>query len=261
MYISAGHPTPSYAQGFASNPSMGKYPELLDGRVVHVAAPLGITGATVPNLAGSQIYDWVGTGGHWDDDAFTFNGTDDYIELGDIATTHPATFAAWVYPTSNSDSRLFCQNTGSTANGGALRVNSTGVDELQVWTGSTWKELALVTLNEWCQIAVTYTATTATGWINGVQQTTATSAGGFDFSGVNCGLGDDFSASGYGDSFSGSIKEAAIYNRILSASEIALHYNLGPAGSLARKDLIVPYTSAAAPAAESNPALMMGMTF
>ena len=81
-----------------------------------------------------------------------------------------------------------------------------------------------VAVGAWTHVAATYNGTTASVYVNGVL------AGSQAFTGYNLAsggvrLGEYVSATGY--KFAGAIENARVYNRALSATEIAALYASG----------------------------------
>jgi hypothetical protein len=76
-------------------------------------------------------------------------------------------------------------------------------------------------VGSWMLVTGTWNGTTASLYING-SLSTSTAFSGLTYGTSNLGIGAD---PGGGNSFSGLIDEVRIYNRALSAAEVAALYN------------------------------------
>jgi len=149
---------------------------------------------------------------------YLFDGVDDYVACGDIKTTGPATVSMWIYPTAE-DGRLWSQASGSVGQSGAAGINS---GALWIWNGITTQNVigSGITLNTWQHVAVTFNGnTTATGWLDGEENTTIGVGTYFNFDGVGFDLFGRF-VRVYGNEFEGRCKDVIIYNRALADNEI-----------------------------------------
>jgi hypothetical protein len=152
--------------------------------------------------------------------SLSFDGTDDYVDFGDVGVAQPATLSMWINQTAqNSDQRLLGQLSGSAGQGGAIRIANSAIE---VWDGSAWESVGgTITTGQWTHLLFTYgpgANGTVTLYINGVATgTTATSD--FDFSGVSMGLGAKFLLA-YGSTFNGYMDEVRLYDHVLTQAEI-----------------------------------------
>jgi hypothetical protein len=198
------------------------YPSLSVGKVLSFSNRFQGTGGTVfrdqsprdndGNLAGA-------TTGVILKHEYLLDGVDDYVACGDIKTTGPATVSMWIYPTAEDDRRLWAQASGSTGQSGAAGINS-GL--LRIWNGGAWKTVVSsgIALNEWQHVLVTYNGnTTATGWLNGNENTTTGVGTDFEFDGVGFDLFGRLVRS-FGNEFEGRCKDVIIYSRALADDEI-----------------------------------------
>jgi subtilisin-like proprotein convertase family protein len=188
--------------------------------------------------------------------AFHYDGSTSLITVP--ASTSLAvsnmTIECWIFPTDDGTPRPVVEyGGGGQISSIALWINTTGGGgtvkgglQAYVRTGNTaFVEVTdadpVVTTNQWNHLAFTVNAATLTGilYCNGVQVGSAVTfpAGSpvtpinFGSAPVNLGYRDvnslDLMA---GTSFLGNLDEISIYNRALSASEIAAIYNAGSAG-------------------------------
>ena len=198
------------------------------------------------------------------DDAFSFNGDDQYVQIG---TTVPAslqiqnamTFSAWVYPTAYpttngtpSGSQTWGTIMGSESGahtGAALFISGyqtaitdvpIGGIQFAIGDGSSWYEANTTTqvpLNQWTLVTATAAANNPMQiYFNGVAQPTI-SNGTAQWTGTVSYAGDSFDI-GYDTvvnawPFNGLIDEVQVYSTALSASQIQALYNAGSAGMCA----------------------------
>jgi hypothetical protein len=79
-----------------------------------------------------------------------------------------------------------------------------------------------VTLNQWVMVSMTFTATTALFYLNGVQVAILSYTRGAVSPGTNYLIGKSAANARY---FNGGIATAMIYNRALTADEILSNFN------------------------------------
>jgi hypothetical protein len=186
---------------------------------------------------GLALYDQAGRGRHgaltsgptWVGDtlsgfghALDLDGTDDWVDLGDLKAAAPVTLTMWLYADSNAnDRRIFSQASGLTSQGGALGI-ITGAGDLQCWDGATWELLGsvgMISASTWHHLAVTYASGgVVTAFLNGVQQA-KTSTSNFDFNGVSAGLGQKFIGA-FGTTFDGRFRDVRLYNRVVEPAVV-----------------------------------------
>lgn len=166
--------------------------------------------------------------------AFTFNGTDDSIQLPTQAVgtlfTSQFTISFWANPGSTPDRPTF----GFTENNGgynAYNPISSYDSALNIGNGSTYQLITPIpnaAANVWSHYSIVADGTNYIVYVNGVQQTSTeiqiSPAGATDntFTIGRSGFG-----TGYDNWFNGSIDEFAILNRGLSPTEVTDLYKRG----------------------------------
>lgn len=205
--------------------------------VNNVGPPPPVAAYNFNEGSGSVLNDRTGNGHHgtiagasWGagntGGALSFDGVNDLVTIEDsnlLDLTNGMTLEAWVRPSSVGAAwrtvllkerpdglsyGLYSDNAGSRPSAW-LRV---GADDRFV------DGTAAVPANTWTHLAVTYDATTIRLYVNGVQVATAPSAGSMTVSGNPLRIGGNLI---WGEYFSGLIDDVRVYNRTLSAAEIA----------------------------------------
>lgn len=162
------------------------------------------------------------------DKSVSLDGSSGYIALPNLGLTN-GTVEMWIKPTTVSgDKRLLSQLSGASSQGGSLSINQASGESgsLWVWTGSTWNRLAntgAIVADVWQHLVFVYAGGNVTAYVDGVEHLTA--ASGFDFSGPDAGIGAKFAT--FGGTFPGLVDEVAVYSGALSATRIAIHYDIG----------------------------------
>ena len=180
------------------------------------------------NLVGAPI--WMNPG-------LKFNGTNDYVECSattgnDVQTA--LTLSAWVRPERFNDwASIFTKGTNTAPyamqlwGDGSLRFTANFGSPGGAVGGGSWNSTAKLVANQWQHVAVTYDGTTVRFYLNGVldvnQPTAALHFGVADEPltiGVDLPGGDEY--------FKGTIRDARVYGRALSGSEIQAIQNEPP---------------------------------
>jgi hypothetical protein len=185
-----------------------------------------------------------------DGQAFSFDGIDDYVDLGTDASLDVSgsiTVATWVnyqaYQNSNGYKYLFADfDAGGTISQGAIGLFGARMFWHQNMTDGTAIEPTGVTdlvPGQWYHLAVVRddAAKTVKLYVNGVEDASETYAG--DVVGLQSSkvLGTSLPAGFPGDFFQGLIDDTSIFNRALSAAEVQSLYN--PGGGLPGLDVTV----------------------
>lgn len=163
--------------------------------------------------------------------ALSFDGTDDYVSITNSSVfdfgANDFSASWWEYRVSNTNGRAAIVRDNFVGFTPFLFGYSSGGATLQIYmtsNNSTWNiasanSLGPVTLNTWNYFVVTRRGTSFFAYKNAVQTDTWTSALGLAAGGGNLQLGKYTSFF-----FSGLLDQVRIYNRALSASEVAMLY-------------------------------------
>jgi hypothetical protein len=169
--------------------------------------------------------------------AFFLNGTTQYVNVAvasgsSLDPTGPVTVEGWIFRDATGVQHSIVEKYGASSGGYALRVSSANklqfitLDNSQ--TGDVVTGATSLLAGVWYHVAGLWDGSTLQVYVNGILDGAANSmrnpkAGGTP---VRLGArGDDV-----GTPFAGLIDEVAIYNRGLSAAEVASIYNAGPLG-------------------------------
>ncbi|MCX6786012.1 MAG: hypothetical protein NTZ18_04140, partial [Candidatus Komeilibacteria bacterium] len=152
--------------------------------------------------------------------AAEFDGTDDYVHLGDTGNNFGTTqtVSAWIYPRVITGNNFRIYATGS----GSAYPYTIGIYGNNNVSDALYSSIPLV-LNTWQYITVVTTGSQAAAklYINGVDRTGAQGGSGFIFSTItNIG-----SRSGAVSFFNGLIDDLKVYNYVLTPWQIAQEYN------------------------------------
>jgi hypothetical protein len=166
--------------------------------------------------------------------ALSFDGVNDWVTVADanaLDLTTGMTLEAWVFPTANGAGawrnviikerpngevyNLYANTTGNVPQVYVVRAAQTGAPLAA--TGS-----AMVPVNTWTHLAATYDGTTLRLYVNGTQVGTQAVSGALVVSTGVLRIGGN---NLWGEFFQGRIDEVRIYNRALTAGEIATDMN------------------------------------
>lgn len=189
--------------------------------------------------------------------AFSFDGTDDYVSLADSSTldfntNSPMSVDLWIYRTRDYNRQtLLGKQSGCTANG----MNYTlALDELAPLNGVCFigndvnnhkvcingAANDILPLNQWIHIAVTFDGSSMRIYRNGLLVNTANSVQLGPPNDEVFSIGKSGDCQTYGLAFGGRIDEVEIFNRALSTEEIAAIANAGSAGKCQATDDTTP---------------------
>jgi hypothetical protein len=190
------------------------------------------TGATATDSSGNNNTGTLTAGATWatgqSNSATSLDGVDDYVQMGarsSLTMTATATFSAWIYPT----------GPGSLATYGGIILCKEGEYEIArgtdgsiMWAfantnpGWAWINTGYVApLNQWTHVSVTYDNGVIKTYINGTLTHTYSGSGSI---GDTLTSQNDFRVGGRqatSQNFQGRIDEVRVYNRALSATEVA----------------------------------------
>jgi fibronectin type 3 domain-containing protein len=184
--------------------------------------------------------------------AIVFNGSTNYVDLGNASTLQlsgSATWSAWVKASANpaDDGQIIAKS--NSASGWQFKTSpDTGPHRFAIalsGPGNQWVQrnsTIIRQLNTWYHVAAVFNASARTldVYVNGVLDNgvlDGTIPGSLSGSGVNANIGRRTGNTGY--PFAGVIDEVRVYNRALSASEIAADMNT-PVGGTAPGDTQAP---------------------
>ena len=161
--------------------------------------------------------------------ALTFNGTNTRVQIASspsLNATTGVTLEAWVYPTANQNRwRAVIQKEvdawflHASNDGGALRPAAGGT---YGGTGAFIAAPSAIAINTWTHIAQTYDGTTLRLYVNGVLASSAARTGALEVNSSPLSIGG---TNAYGEYFQGRIDDVRVYDRALSASELATDMN------------------------------------
>jgi hypothetical protein len=164
--------------------------------------------------------------------AFSFDGATSLVNLGTTNggnVTTSWTVEAWINPTGfgeGNSGRIFQHSSGSltgfifsldnSAVTAGLQINTYAVSGFSARIGNC------ITLNEWQQVALSFSSGTATFYVNG------TSIGSSSVTSPSAYTGSDYigNNSGATNTFAGNISMVRLYRNALSAAEIKNNYDV-----------------------------------
>ncbi len=164
--------------------------------------------------------------------SFSFNGQNAYVNLPDgssnLLSSNAGTITTWVNPTATGDNDIIVAF-GTGNNGEGIGLGIYGNVRVYHHTGIfDWQSSTTVSANEWTFLVYTWDDDYEQIYKNGIFSESRP-RGGFAYAPGHGRIGHGF----WGDpanAFPGLIDEVEVYNRALSAAEIASIYNAGSAG-------------------------------
>jgi hypothetical protein len=182
--------------------------------------------------------------------AFRFDGTNGFLQVPDSPALKPAnlTIEAWVWldpnlPSGNGGEQIvFKKNTWSAwFEGYSLSKQTidngdgTSSDYFQFVVSRDGDQVAInsqtiAQRGVWYHVAATYDGNQSILYVNGAAEASATPGFALDYDTTPLFIGTTGTWAPYLNMFGGIIDETSIYNRALSAGEIAAIYNAGSAG-------------------------------
>jgi hypothetical protein len=159
--------------------------------------------------------------------SIVFDGVDDYVNINNMPSINleASSFSleAWVYnntPDTNTWRTVIAKNRTGAGGGTILGIWRNNLGGWHFRNNQFSNTSTLATPNAWSYLCLTVNSstTTATGYVNAVSSVSFTSTG---INGTN-----PYLIGGWGSEyFNGNISNIKIYNRALSASEVAQNYN------------------------------------
>lgn len=170
------------------------------------------------------------------DTAASFDGTSGYVDMGQVfqfAGNAVCSFEAWVMPTVNGNYQGILSRSdqnGPPSQGYLLFVEPSSDPLYSFQRVEDSSKQGIESTGEaatgvWAHLVLTYDGTTATFYMNGQQQATATMATSIG------GASSDFvlavEAGGETEFLTGALDEVAVYDTVLPAARVQAHYNVG----------------------------------
>jgi hypothetical protein len=174
--------------------------------------------------------------------AFSFDGTV-HVRVPDSAALHLArlTVELWLVPTVLSGIHQTVIARGSSTNNNDTWYLGLLNGRPRFWShGDVLLEgPSTIPLNRWTHLAVSFDGSTKRLFVNGLQVASHAGLGAlvYDPAPVPVTIGADWSSNGPSELFTGRVDEVALYNRALTADEIAGIYNADFVG----KNITEPY--------------------
>lgn len=161
---------------------------------------------------------------------FDFDGAAHYANFASALASSPTagSFFMWIYPESDGIMlAIVGQSTINTSyHHSAIEINSSALLQMNLWHGNLTSPVSTtISFNTWYNVGVTYASGTLTGYVNGVSIGTSSftwSAPSSLHLGIAATDGTNMGTSAYGD---GRVASVLVYNRALSAAEVARNYN------------------------------------
>ena len=155
-----------------------------------------------------------------------FDGTNDYVDVSGSIPVSAATFLAWVRL--DGDQSHFTGVIFSRSPASGMNFYSTSEQIAYHWNNASntynWQSGLIVPTQEWCMMVVTVTSSSATAYLcrsSGITSATNTvSHSSITLDAIN--VGRDSSS---GRDLDGRMSVAMIYNKALTAAEVAQNYN------------------------------------
>ena len=166
--------------------------------------------------------------------SLSLDGTDDHAEVtgsSEIQISYPLTISAWIYPTANataSDWRtIISWGSAALGKGRFLQLSNTSNNlTFGTYQSSVVSSTAL-SLNTWYHVAATVTSGSTKLYINGSLDTSGSNVlNSFTYSKTHIGE-LYYSQTTAARHFAGNIDELALFNSVLTGSEITALYNSG----------------------------------
>lgn len=165
--------------------------------------------------------------------ALLFNGTTQYVALNDTDIAGSAiTVAAWVYPTSATQTaKVVSKQTATTDVQGTLSL-SAGKAQFEVTTGGTYRNpigTTTLPINTWSYIVGTYDGANAKIYVNGALEATVAGTGTLANNNVGWAIAR-LNATTSSNYFAGRVDEVKIYSLAFIDKSVEAEYDGGVAG-------------------------------
>lgn len=222
--MNAGHPAPGSPVG--SSLAYWKFDEGYGG-TLNSSISIGYTGTMG---TGSSSPSWTGDGVYGR--ALTFDGSDDYVNLGNMAAYQPSnvTVSAWFNTSSSNGMAILRKRLGGYAlevgNGEGLPGQAAGKVTFWIHDGTNFHPVTSPTTyndGKWHQATGTFDGSSLRIYVDGNLKASSTAPVSIYYGSGSVAIGRDGDTNG--KFFSGSLDEVKIYNFALNSSEVKLEYN------------------------------------
>lgn len=162
----------------------------------------------------------------------TFDGTGDYINVGNIAQPTDFTISAWIKTGSSSLQDIFTWGSTSNTHTGEFRMTSGGVLEYGEFDGD-WANITgntMINTNTWILVGMTKKGSTVSLYVNGIKDSIGDVSNTPTFN--TTVIGARFQNSSIAQSFNGTIDDVRVYSRVFDQSEIQQLYEWAPGPEL-----------------------------
>ena len=161
--------------------------------------------------------------------AYSFNGSNTSITTKSFDVSGSITVSAWVKPSVTSQSsKILAKHSGASNVQGTI-ADTTGYAQFEITAGGSYysaytNSAGQLPAGAWSLVTGVYDRSTAAIYVNGAYVTSVPAAGAIATNTLPWTIGALPSNSG---NFNGSIDDARVYNRALTASEVTMLYNKG----------------------------------
>ena len=215
------------------NPSTAHASMVTGGLVLHLngSLPSSVNATSWLDQSGNNYSATRMNGVTYDstDGSFTFNGTNQYLNLGNILNFTSAFSIEVTFSPSSLAGNRFLVSRQNSGRAGNYFVALNGSKVSYYVESEPWSLLSSTTLTTGTKYTATHvydSAKAITPYLNGVQDGTKTTFGGSLWSSsINLQIGAALNRDSPSDFFAGKIYSVKIYNRALSASEVLQNYN------------------------------------
>src|SRR5437016_7109820 len=184
-------------------------------------------------------------GGGKVDQAFSLDGVDDYVDVGDADLPVTFTIDAWINPTDLSSSpEVVDKDDGDTSRSYSLEIDSTGQLDGAVFSGAAITEYRtnspVITTGSWQHIVMTYDGNAGPNqkiqfYVDGVLQPSSPNGerdngGAPNDTSFSTTIGTQLCSGAPCFVFKGEIDEVELFGRVLTPEEIATIFSAGSSG-------------------------------
>ena len=162
--------------------------------------------------------------------AITFNGSTSYVQTPVFASIPQSiTLGVWIKPNASGGVVMTEQGNAGAWHDSQIEVETNNTIKVCVWTGGLTCVTAAtgIVYGNWYHVVLDYdgAAHMLQAYVNGTLTASVAATKQYPGSGLSYGIGQPESTNaGNGSGFSGSVDDLYIYNRALSASEVAALY-------------------------------------